>query len=223
VSDFPSRFPAWVRWIPAVVLSIIIVAAVIVAMTQGPRFAAGPGPGASNEVDQLNFSVFTPEGLAYIDAERIPRVDLRRAPVLAEPLGLPSDGETVIGPHPQDLDYRLILLTNDGDGGARFTTAGFSIVTASGAVREFRIQPGRDSAVAPFREVALYVGESAERFGFAPLESGTLLDLVLAAQSAGEPQTVSTATGTSIGVPARLDVTCEGDGYCTALIVVTLE
>jgi hypothetical protein len=212
-----------VRWIPAVVLSVIIVVAVIVAMTQGPRIAAGPGPGASNEVDQLNFSVFTPEGLAYIDAQRIPRIDLRRLPVVATPLGLPSDGETVVGPHPQDLDYRLILLASDGDGGARFTTAGFSIITTGGIVREVRIQPGRDGAVAPFREVALSINESAERFGFPPLEPGALLDLVLAAQSTGEPAAVSTGTGTAIGVPARWDITCEADGYCAAVVVITPE
>lgn len=222
MSDFPSRVPAWVKWIPAVVLAIVITIVIVFAATEGPRLAQGPGPAETNEVDDLNFSVFTEEGLGYIDEQRIPRLDLRDPPVETEPLGLPADGELVVGPHPQNLDYRLVLLADGGDGGARFTTATFTIATEAGAARELRIEPPREFAVAPFREIEAFAIESAGRFGYTPPEVGTLLDLVLAAQQSGQPETTSTATGEQIGLPARLEITCGGDAFCAATIVVSV-
>lgn len=220
MSDFPSRIPTWVKWIPAVVLAIIITIAIIFAMNEGPRLAAGPGPAESNEVDDLNFSVFTDEGLAYIDAQRIPRIDLREPPVETEPLGLPDEGELVIGPHPQNLDYRLVLLASAGDGGARFTTASFSITTESGAIRELRVQPAREVAAGTFRDIEASAIESAERFGYPPIASGTLLDLVLAAQQSGQLETTTTEVGDAIGLPTRLEISCGGDALCFATIVI---
>jgi len=226
MSDFPSRVPAWARWIPAVLLSIVIVGVVIFAVIEGPRLQAGPGPAETDEVDELNFSVFTEEGLAYIDEQRIPRLDLRELPVETEPLGLPAEGELVIGPHPQDLDYRLVLLTTSGERGARFTTPAFAIVTEGGAVRELRIQPTRGGAAGAFptfRDVEAFANDSAERFGFAPLEPGTLTDLVVAAQESGVQQPLSTGTGDRIGLPTRVDIVCFPEAYCGAEIVVSVE
>lgn len=223
MSDFSSRTPAWVRWIPAVVLAIVIVVAAVFALNEGPRLQAGPGPAESNEVDDLNFSVFTDEGLGFIDAQRIPRLDLREPPVETEPLGLPADGELAIGPHPQDLDYRLVLLASGGDGGARFTTASFTIATEGGAIRELRVQPAREVAAGAFRDIEAYLVESADRFGYPAVEQGTLLDLVLAAQESGQPETTTTGMGDAIGLPTRIEVTCSGDAICAATIVITVE
>ncbi|KQV24526.1 hypothetical protein ASG83_08095 [Yonghaparkia sp. Soil809] len=212
--------PEWVRWIPAVLLSAIIIAVVAFAASQGPRLAAGPGPAETNEVDDLNFSVFSEEGLAFIDEQRIPRLDLRDLPVETEPLGLPADGELVIGPHPQDLDYRLVLLASGGEGGARFTTVTFTITTKDGEVRELRVAPPREVAVGTFRDVEAFAVESAERFGYPPIASGTLLDLVLAAQESGEPETTRTASGDRTGLPTQLEITCTGDAFCQPIFVI---
>ncbi len=211
------------RWIPAVVLSLLIVAVVAFALIGAPRLAAGPGPAATDEVDALNFSVFTDEGLAFVDEQRMPRLDLREPPVETAPLGLPADGELTIGPHPQGLDYRLVLLAEDGAGGARFTTTQFTIATEAGAVRELRIQPPREVAAGTFRDIEAFAVESAERFGYAPIASGTLLELVLAAQASGEIETLSTAAGMAIGLPAALEIGCGAEGLCEAAIVVAVE
>lgn len=223
MSNFPSRVPAWARWIPAVLLSIVIVGVVIFAVTEGPRLQAGPGPAETDEVDELNFSVFTDEGLAYIDEQRIPRLDLRELPVETEPLGLPAEGELVIGPHPQDLDYRLVLLADGGAGGARFTTATFSIETAGGEVTGLRIQPPREVASGTFRDIEAWVVEAAARYGYPAPEQGALLQLVLAAQEAGEPQLLSTEPGEAIGLPARIEVVCGAEALCSTEIVVAVE
>lgn len=223
MSDFPSKVPEWVRWIPAVVLSAIIIAAVAFAASQGPRLAAGPGPAETNEVDDLNFSVFTEEGLAFIEEQRIPRLDLRELPVETEPLSLPADGELVIGPHPRELDYRLVLLASGGDGGARFTTGTFTIATAEGEVRELRVAPPREIAFGTFRDVEAFAVESAERFGYPPIANGTLLDLVLAAQTSGQPETTRTESGDRIGLPAHLEITCTGDAICQPVFVIAVE
>lgn len=222
MSDFPSRVPAWVKWIPAVVLAIVITIVIVFAATEGPRLAQGPGPAETNEVDDLNFSVFTEEGLGYIDEQRIPRLDLRDPPVETEPLGLPADGELVIGPHPQDLDYRLVILASGGDGGGRFTTQSFTIATAGGEVRELRVQPPRDVAAAGFRDIEAYAIESAERFGYPPIAQGSLLELVLAAQESGELETTTTEQGDAIGLPTRLEISCGGDAFCFATIIMTV-
>jgi hypothetical protein len=226
MSDFPSKVPTWVKWVPAVLLAIIITIVVVFAVNEGPRLAAGPGPAETNEVDDLNFSVFTDEGLGFIEAQRIPRIDLRKPPVETEPLGLPADGEVVIGPHPQDLDYRLVLLASKGEQGARFTTPGFVITTAEGAISQLRIQPTRGGgagAFPTFRDVEAFVNDSAERFGFAPIASGTLTELVVAAQETGEPQELTTETGITIGLPTRIDVVCLPDAFCQAEIVIDVE
>lgn len=211
------------RWIPAVVLSLLIAAVVAFAVIGGPRLAAGPGPAETDEVDELNFSVFTAEGRAFIDEQRIPRVDLREPPVETDPLGLPADGELTIGPHPQGLDYRLVLLAPGGDGGARFTTTNFSIATEAGAVRELRIQPPREVAAGTFRDIEAFAVESAQRFGYAPIASGTLLELVLASQASGQPETTATEAGDRIGLPTRLEITCTGDAFCGATFVIAVE
>lgn len=222
MSDFPSRIPTWVKWIPAVVLAVIITIVIVFAVNEGPKLAAGPGPAETNEVDELNFSVFTDEGLGFIEAQRIPRIDLREPPVETEPLGLPAEGELVIGPHPQNLDYRLVLLAEGGDGGARFTTASFSISTDGGAIRELRVQPQRDVAAGTFRDIEAYAIESAERFGYPPIANGTLLDLVLASQQSGELETTTTEVGEAIGLPTRLEISCGGDAFCFATIVIAV-
>ena len=204
-------------------LSILIAAVVVFALVGGPRLSAGPGPAETDEVDELNFSVFTAEGRAFIDEQRLPRVDLRELPVEAAPLGLPTDGELAIGPHPQGLDYRLVLLAEGGAGGARFSTSTFTITTAAGELRELRIAPPREIAAGAFRDIEAYALESAERFGFAPLAQGALLDLVLAAQASGGIESVRTASGDAIGVPTALEIGCGAEGFCEATIVVAVE
>ena len=104
----PHR-PEWVRWIPAAILLVVIVGAVLVAAIMGPRLAAGPGPAGEDQVTDLNWSVFTEQGLRFIDDARTPRIDLSSPPVDAVELGLPADGSLTVGPHPTGLDYRLAV------------------------------------------------------------------------------------------------------------------
>lgn len=217
MSDFSPHRPEWVRWIPAVVLSILIVSAVITAVIYAPRLAEGPGPAQSGQVDDRNFSVFTEDGLEFIEAERVPRLDLTSTPVEAAPLGLADDGELTVGPHPLDLDYGLVLLvTGEDPQGARFLTQEFTLVTDDGALTEIRIVPSRTIfGGGPFREAAAYLQQQGARYGFAAPTQEEALELVLAAQESGVEEAIETETGTEAGIPISARLACSGGGFCS--------
>lgn len=221
MSDFAPHRPEWVRWLPAVILSILIVSAVIVAVVWAPRLAEGPGPAQSGQVDDRNFSVFTEEGLEFIEAERVPRLDLTSAPVEAAPLGLPDDGVLTVGPHPLDLDYGLVLLvTGEDTRGARFLSQEFTLVTEGGALTEIRIVPSRTIfGGGPFREAAAYLQQQSARYGFVAPTQEQALELVVAAQESGVEEVIETEAGTEAGIPISATLACGGSGFCSVTFV----
>jgi hypothetical protein len=214
----PHR-PEWVRWIPAVVLSIIIVGAGAFAVIAGPRIAAGPGPAETDQVTDLNWSVFTEEGLRFIDSARTPRIDLSASPVDAAELGLPSDGALTVGPHPTDLDYRLVLIaTDDEPNGALFTTPQFTVNTAGGRLESIRV----DTRFAnTFSQTFLAVSERAPDLGYTPPTSNRLAQAVTDARESGRPEVVRTDQGRDAGIGVVAEVTCFGAGLCQLSYVVT--
>lgn len=207
------------RWIPAGILGAIILAAALFAIIGGPRLAAPPGPAATDQVTDLNWSVFTEEGLAYIDDARTPRIDLSNPPIEAAPLGLPASGDLTVGPHPTLLDYRLVLIASEDQvNGALFVTPRFTLSTRDGRLVSLRIEErgGRD-----FRQTYLLVAERSADYGFTPPASSRLAAAISEARTAGSPVTVRSDRGTSAGMGIMAEVTCFGAGVCTVSYVVT--
>ena len=214
-----SRRPEWVRWLPAVVLSVVILAAVLFAVIGGPRLAAGPGPAATDQVTDLNWSVFTEDGLAYIESARTPRIDLSSPPVDAVSLGLPADGALTVGPHVTDLDYRLVLIaTAEQPNGALFTTPQFTVSTSGGRLQSVRVE---ERGAFDFRETYLLVAERSADYGFTAPPSARLAAAVTEAREGGEPVVVRSNRGLTTGMGVTAEATCFGAGFCTVSYVVT--
>lgn len=219
MSDLHPHRPEWVRWIPAGILGAIILGVVLFALIGGPRLAAPPGPAETDQVTDLNWSVFTAEGLQYIDAARTPRIDLSVPPVDAAPLGLPAEGDVVVGPHPTGLDYRLVLIaTADQPNGALFTTPRFTVSTRDGQLQSVRVE---ERGARDFRETYLLVADRSADYGYTPPTSMRLAEAISEARNTGVPVTVRSDRGTSTGMGITAEVTCFGAGFCSVSYVVT--
>jgi len=224
VSDLKphQRWP-WLSWVPAVVLSLAIAGAVVMALVYVPQFADGPPPPEPGQVDDANFSLFTEEGLAFIERERAPRIDMTEQPVAAGPLGLPDDGALTIGPHPSNLDYRLSLLVRgDETAGVRFSTETFTLVTEGGALTRIEVIPASfEPWRGGYRDVQGFVAQRGERYGFSAPTQDELLALVIEAQETGTAGVIVTDVGTATGLPVASEIICTESAFCTATFIVT--
>lgn len=219
----PHRRWPWLAWVPAVVLSFAILGAIVMALVYVPQFAEGPPPPEPGQVDDRNYSLFTEEGLEFIERERAPRINLADPPVSAAALGLPDDGSLTIGPHPQNLFYRLALLVPGEEAqGVRFSTDRFTLVTEGGALSRIEVQPASfDPWIGLYRDVQGFVEERGARYGYAAPTQQDLLDLVLEAQETGTDVVIVTEPGTALGVPISAEIGCGGTGTCYATFIVT--
>jgi hypothetical protein len=214
----PHR-PEWVRWIPAAILSVIILAAVLFALIEGPRIAAGPGPAQSGQVTELNWSVFTDDGLQFIESARTPRIDLSSPPVDAVELGLPADSALTVGPHVTGLDYRLVLIAIDDEtNGALFTTPQFTVHTSGGRLESVRVE---ERGAFTFTETFLAVSERAPDFGYTPPTTQALAQAVTDARESGRPSVLRTDRGLAAGMGIVAETTCFGGGFCQLSFIVT--
>jgi len=219
MTDLNPHRPEWVRWIPAVLLSVVILSAALFAIVAGPRIAAGPGPAESGQVTELNWSVFTDDGLSFIENARTPRIDLSSPPVDAAELGLPADGSLTVGPHETGLDYRLVLIaTADQPNGALFTTPQFTLNSVNGALESIRIETRLANT---FSQTYLAVSERAPDFGYTAPTTRQLAQAVTDARDSGEPTVVRSDRGLTAGVGVVAEVTCFGAGFCQLSYVVT--
>jgi hypothetical protein len=219
VSDLNPHRPEWVRWIPAVILVVIMTGMAIFGVVAVPRLTADPGPAESDEVTDLNWSVFTDDGLAYIEAARTPRIDLSSPPVDAVGLGLPADGATTVGPHETGLDYRLVLIaTDEQPNGALFTTPQFTVSTSGGRLQSVRVE---ERGAFDFRETYLLLADRSADLGYTPPESTRLAAAVSEARESGEPAVVRSNRSLSTGMGVTAEATCFGAGFCQVSYVVT--
>jgi hypothetical protein len=219
VTDLHPHRPEWVRWIPAVLLSVVILSAVLFAIIAGPRIAAGPGPAEMNQVTDLNWSVFTDDGLAFIESARTPRIDLSSPPVGAVELGLPADGALTVGPHATDLDYRLVLLgTDDEPNGALFVTPQFTVNASGGELVSVRIE---QRGALDFRQTYQVVADRSASLGYTAPSASSLGVAVSEARDSGLPVIVRSDQGTSTGMGVVAEVTCFGAGFCQVSYLVT--
>lgn len=204
-------------------LLLVIIGGVITGSILFVRYGTwGPAPKPTEgQVTDLNWSIFTDEGLAYIDRSREVRIDFSDAPVAAEPLGLPEEGELTIGPKSSgdvELDYGLIVSGGgEGPGGAKFIVTQLTITTADGVIESVRA-PLRE--VVNFRETLAALQERAEVFGW-HVDTDIIFEQVEQATKAGEPYTIQFGPGDRVGVPISATASCDPSGYCLVEYEVT--
>lgn len=214
-----SRRPEWVKWMPAALLSAIMLGVVVFGIVGLPEVASGPGPAETDQVNDLNWSVFTDDGLAYIESARTPRIDFSEPPVNASSLGLPTEGSLTVGPHATDLDYRLVLIaTDEQPNGALFTTPLFTITTSDDHIVSVRID---ERGAGDFRETYQLLAERSVAYGYRPPSATSLAAAVSEARDSGEPVTVRSNRGLTTGMPITAEAVCFGGGFCAISYVVT--
>lgn len=203
------RRPKWVSWIPAVLLSVLILAAVTVAIV-ATASGVGKPPGAPTEgqVTEKNWSIFTETGLAYIEQTRAVRMDMSGNPVDASEVGLDENGALTIGPQ-ANLDYYLTIY--GGPGGARLTVSDMTIHTSDGAVTSVT---ARVRGASTFRDSLNSLEARAAVFGWDTSNRDILFEQVEQATRDNVPFDFAFGPGTAIGVPVTARVSCEPAGYC---------
>jgi hypothetical protein len=221
--DVKRKRPWWLGWIPAVVLLVIIggVATATILLINAGLGSPAPKP-TEGQVTDLNWSIFTPEGLDYIDRTREVRIDLSSTPVAAEPLGLEADGSLTIGPKNNgdvQLDYYLIV--NGGGqspGGDKFTMSQLTIDTASGVVTSVH---GPLTETLNFRQTLDKLLAKAELFGWDTSGVAAIYQQVEDAVRAGDPYEFTFGPADRLGVPIAATASCDPGGYCLVEYAVT--
>lgn len=215
--------PRWLAWIPAGVLVLLIAGTVITTSILVSNGLGQPVPQATyGQVTDKNWSTFTAEGLAYIDASRNVRIDFSHAPVDAAALGLPADGSITIGPKDNGditLDYYLIVNGGaPGQGGDKFTVSQLTIETAGGAVSRVSAPL---SEVLNFRQTLTKLTAKAELFGWDTSGTDAIFDQVEQATRDQVPYSFTLGPADAVGVPVSATANCDTTGYCVVEYDVT--
>ena len=215
--------PWWRGWIPATIL-VVIIAGIFVTMSLLVANGLGrPVPAATDgQVTDLNWSIFTPKGLAYIDESRNVRIDLSKTPVDASALGLPDDGSITIGPKGNGdvvLDYYLIVNGGgEGLGGDKFTVSQLTIETANGVVSKVSAPL---SEVLNFRQTLDKLEKKADLFGWDVSNEQAIFDSVEQATHDKVPYSFTLGPNDKVGVPVSATANCDTTGYCVVEYDVT--
>lgn len=222
-SEIRRKRPWWFGWLPAIALLVVIggVIGTAIALLRGG--IADPIPQATEgQVTDLNWSIFTEEGLAYIDRSRQVRIDFGKPPVETAPLGLPDDGILTIGPKSSgdvDLDYGFIASGGgESPGGAKFIVTELTITTRNGVIVSVTA-PLRE--VLNFRETLNELLERGEVFGWDTSGTDDLFDRVEQATRDGVPYEFTFGPADRVGVPIAATASCDPSGYCLVEYSVT--
>ena len=128
----------WITWLPAIILCVVIIASLVTGfiLVRGGLGAPVSRP-TEGQVSDLNWSTFTEEGLDYIQRSREIRIDFSDNAEDAVALGLPANGTTVIGPHPEGLEYKFTFNGGGaGQGGDKLIVTQLTITTVDGLITE---------------------------------------------------------------------------------------
>ena len=213
----------WLAWIPAGILSLAIVGVVLASSLLIGGGLGGPAPKPTEgQVTELNWSSFTPEGLAYIASSRKVRIDMSRAPVQAAPLGLDDNGSLTLEPIDNIdtvLDYDLIVNGGgEGYGGGRFVSSTITIVTENGVVT---LLSTTLREVLNFRETLAMLQGKADLWGWDVSGTDEIFATVEAATRAGETYEFTFGPADKAGVPVAATARCDTTGYCLVEYTVT--
>lgn len=222
-SEVRRKRPWWFGWLPTAALLLAIGGIVGTSVALLRTGIAEPVPRATEgQVTDLNWSIFTEEGLAYIDRSLQVRIDFGKPPVEATPLGLPDDGTLTIGPKSSgdvELDYGFIASGGgEAPGGAKFIVTELTITTKDGVI---------ESVIAPLREVLNFrqtldsLLERGEVFGWDTGGTEEIFALVEQATRDGVPYEFGFGPADRVGVPIAATASCDTTGYCLVEYVVT--
>ncbi len=204
--------PKWVSWLPATVLAVLTVAALVVGyiLVRGGLGSPAPAP-TEGQVTDLNWSSFTEDGLEYIERSRDIRIDLSDKGADAVGLGLDTNGTITIGPNPEGLFYEFIFKGGDvGPGGDKLFVNTLTITTTDG---EISLITADITDVVNFRDtVNRLIGES-ELYGW-DTDVDAIYDMVAEATAEGEPYEFTFGPGTAVGTPVAATAQCDPAGYC---------
>lgn len=208
--------PWWLSWIPATVLVVIIVGvAVTTSLLVGGGLGRPVAQPTDGQVTDKNWSIFTPEGLAYIDKSRNVRIDFSRGPADAAALGLDPDGSLTIGPKDNGdtaLDYYLIVNGGgQGQGGDKFTVSQLTITTTGGFVSRVSAPL---SEVLNFRNTLAKLEKKAALFGWDTSGEAAIYDKVEQASRDNVPYSFTFGPADAVGVPISATANCDTSGYC---------
>lgn len=215
--------PWWLGWIPATILLVLIAGTIVTTSLLVAGGLGKPVPAATDgQVTDLNWSIFTAKGLAYIDKSREVRIDFSRAPVDAAALGLPADGSITIGPKDNGdvvLDYYLIVNGGaEGQGGDKFTVSQLTIETVSGFVTRVSAPL---SEVLNFRQTLTKLESKAPLFGWDVSGADALFSKVEQATRDQVPYSFTFGPADAVGVPIAATASCDTSGYCVVEYDVT--
>ena len=210
----------WISWLPAIILSVVIIASLVVGfiLVRGGLGAPVPRP-TEGQVTDLNWSSFTEEGLDYIQRSREIRIDFSDHAEDAVALGLPANGTTVIGPHPEGLEYKFTFNGGgEGFGGDKLIVSDLTITTEDGLITEV-VAPIVD--VANFRTTLTGFGKQAELFGWDMSFVDALYDRVGQATADGEPYEFTVGPAARVGVPVSATAQCDVSGFCLVTYLIS--
>lgn len=210
-----ARKRPWLAWLPAVILSVVIVGVLVVAgvLIQGGLGKPTPKP-TEGQVTDLNWSSFTEDGLEYIRASRDVRIDLSDPPVEAAPIGL-ADDTTLVLERVDNLDVQLdydLILNGGGEapGGIRLTASEIRITTAGGLLTSVEADL---VDVLPFRQALARFEDEAERYGWT-VDRDAVFALVDEATRSGQPYEVRVGPSDRVGLFISAVAACDTSGYC---------
>ena len=209
-------------WVPTGIVVVLIAAVVVTTSVLLNNGLGAPPPApTAGQVTEVNRSVFTEDGLAYIARTRVVRIDLSAPPVDASPLGLDDDGEVVlpiISTGDTELDYSLRVYGGGAEpGGISLTSPSITLRTAGGDISSIEA-PTRD--VTPFRTLLSDLIAQSEQFGWPAGEQERVLAEVAPSTSAGEAFTFEIGPGDRLGMLVSVRADCGADGFCTSTWVL---
>lgn len=215
--------PKWVSWIPTAIVALLIAA---VGVTSAVLINNGVGQpvGAPTEREATEdlLSVFSEEGIAYIETGRKARFNLAPGqPIDSATLELPDDGAVEVGPTPTELDITIKIY----GGGAEpqgVTLAGqrFTVTTADGELSSVAI-PQRESD--GFRNMLAALEKRAPVFGWDAAARDDAIAAAQAAQAAGTGFEFDLGRGIRLGMGVEALVTCTDRAWCSLEYVITPE
>ena len=210
----------WITWLPAIILCVVIIASLITGfiLVRGGLGAPAPAP-TEGQVSELNWSSFTEEGLEYIERSREIRIDLSDHAEDAVALGLPANGTTVIGPHPEGLEYKFTFNGGGaGLGGDKLIVTQLTITTVDGLITEIAAPIAQ---VDNFRTTLTGFVKQSELFGWDMSFVDDLYDRVNQATKDGVGYDFTVGPADLVGVPVSANAQCDVGGFCVVTYFVS--
>lgn len=201
-------------WIPATILVILSVAALTVALTvRSTGVGEAPTSAPSDAVTAQGTSLFTVEGLDYINDSRRVFIDATTQPIAAEPLGLAATGTiTIVPPTAEASEY--LSAVGDG-GGMRLPGNSITVTSRDGSLVSASVSDSR--MVLSYRDARVFLRDRAEKYNIPAADADAFRAIAAAAIAAGTGYSHSIKTDAALGFTLTTTVTCNAQSSCFAV------